>query len=87
MTGAATVTVAAAVASSTKADPATTTPSRRMTVARGFARHMAGVDLATEVPPAGLLASRARWRPPFIYTPLVRIQPTADSGGRRNTWW
>lgn len=67
-TGTPTLTVAAAVAWSTQADPATTTPSRRMTVARGFARHMAGIDPATEVPPAGLLASRARWRPPFIYS-------------------
>jgi integrase/recombinase XerD len=42
---------------------------RRMTVARGFARYMAGIDRATEVPPLGLIPSRQRWRPPFIYTP------------------
>lgn len=42
---------------------------RRMTVARGFARYMAGIDPGTEVPPLGLIPSRQRWRPPFIYTP------------------
>lgn len=40
-----------------------------MTVARGFARHMAGIDSNTEIPPDGLIPSRQRWRPPFIYTP------------------
>jgi integrase len=39
-----------------------------MTVARGFARHMAGIDPRTEVPPLGLIPSRQRWRPPFIYS-------------------
>jgi len=63
-----TVTVEAALAWSTQADPGTNMASRRMAVARGFARHMAGVDPATEVPPLGLLPSRQRWRPPFIYT-------------------
>lgn len=42
---------------------------RRMTVARGFARYMTGIDPRTEVPPLGLIPSRQRWRPPFIYTP------------------
>jgi integrase len=41
---------------------------RRMTVARGFARHMAGVDPATEVPPLGLVTFRQRRRQPFIYS-------------------
>lgn len=45
-----------------------TVPSRRMTVARGFARYMAGIDPRTEVPPPGLVASRQHWRPPFIYS-------------------
>ncbi len=34
-----------------------------MTVARGFARPMAGVDARTEVPPPGLISSRQRWCP------------------------
>lgn len=70
-TGTRTVTIAAASAWSQQpdADPGTTVWPRRMTVARGFARHMTGIDPATEVPPIGLLPYRQRWRPPFIYTP------------------
>lgn len=66
-----TVTVAAAVAWAQQpdVDPATSVWPRRLTVARGFARHMASVDARTEVPPAGLIPSRQRWRPPFIYSP------------------
>jgi integrase len=40
-----------------------------MTMARGFARYLAGIDARTEVPPPGLIADRRRWRPPFIYSP------------------
>ena len=39
-----------------------------MMVVRGFARHMSGIDPATEVPPLGLVTYRQRWRPPFIYS-------------------
>lgn len=39
-----------------------------MTVARGFARYMSGIDPATEVPPLGLVTFRKHWRPPFIYS-------------------
>ncbi|MBS2963823.1 tyrosine-type recombinase/integrase [Actinocrinis puniceicyclus] len=42
--------------------------ARRMTVVRGFARHMAGIDPDTQIPPTGLVPYRQRWRPPFIYT-------------------
>jgi integrase/recombinase XerD len=42
--------------------------SRRMTVARGFARYMSGIDPATEVPPVGLVSFHRHWRPPFIYS-------------------
>jgi integrase len=67
---ASTVTIEAAIAWSTAidADPASSVWPRRMMVARGFARHMAGIDPATEVPPLGLLPSRQRWRPPFLFT-------------------
>lgn len=41
---------------------------RRMTVARGFARYLAGIDSRTEVPPFGLVPARQRWRPPFLFT-------------------
>jgi integrase len=46
----------------------TTVGPRRMTAARGFARFLAGLDAATEVPPLGLMPHRQRWRPPFIYS-------------------
>lgn len=69
-TGSPTVTVEAALAWATEpdVDPAASVWPRRMTVARGFARHMAGIDARTEVPPTGLVPSRQRWRPPFIYS-------------------
>lgn len=68
---ASTVTVDAALAWALQpeSDPASSVWSRRMTVARGFARHMAGIDAGTEIPPLGLIPSRQRWRPPFIYSP------------------
>jgi integrase/recombinase XerD len=68
--GAATVTIEAAVVWSTEpdVDPATSVWSRRMIVARGFARHMTGIDPTTEVPPVGLIPSRQRWRPPFLFS-------------------
>lgn len=66
-----TVTIDAALAWAQQpdVDPSTNVWSQRMTVARGFARHMAGIDANTEIPPDGLIPSRQRWRPPFIYTP------------------
>lgn len=69
--GVQTVTIQAALAWAQEPDasPATTVWARRMTVARGFARHMAGIDPATEVPPVGLIRYRQRWRPPYIYSP------------------
>lgn len=64
------VTVEAAVAWSLAPDaPAGTTVwGRRMIVVRGFARYLAGIDPRTEVPPAGMIPIRRRWRPPFIYS-------------------
>lgn len=69
-TGAATVTVSAALhwAQQPPVGPDSTVPSRRLTIARGFARHMTALDPATEVPPPGLIPSPARWRAPYIYT-------------------
>jgi integrase/recombinase XerD len=66
-----TVTVAAALswAQGPDIDPASSIAPRRMTIARGFARYMAGIDARTEVPPPGLISGRRRWRPPFIYSP------------------
>lgn len=68
--GATTVTIESALtwARRPDADPASSVWMRRMTVARGFARHMAGVDPNTEIPPLGLVTFRQRRRPPFIYS-------------------
>ena len=68
--GQTTITVANAVTWSLKpeARPGSSVRPRRMTAVRGFARYLSGIDRATEVPPLGLLTSRQRWRPPFIYT-------------------
>jgi integrase len=64
-----TVTLEAALAWAQQPDAAagSNLRARRMTVARGFARHMAGVDPRTQVPPVGLMVYRKQWRPPFIY--------------------
>ena len=68
--GAEVITVEAALAwaQQPQAQPGGKVHARRMTVARGFARHMAGIDPHTQVPPLGLLPYRQRWRPPFIYS-------------------
>ena len=68
-----TVTVTAALgwaqeSPQTQTGRVTTVGPRRMTVARGFARYLTGIDPDTEVPPLGLMPHRARWRPPFIYS-------------------
>lgn len=41
---------------------------KRMMAVRGFARYLSGIDPRTEVPPAGMIPIRRRWRPPFIYS-------------------
>jgi len=74
--GEATVTVELALEwaqrSSTDLGPSTgrvsTVGPRRLTAARGFARFLTGRDPLTQVPPLGLMPSRQRWRPPFIYS-------------------
>jgi integrase len=69
-TGASAVTIEAALAWAQRPDagPDTSVWARRMTVARGFARYMSGIDPATQVPPLGLVTFRKHWRPPFIYS-------------------
>lgn len=68
--GASAITIEAALAWAQLPDAGTGSSvwARRMTVARGFARYMSGIDPATEVPPLGLVTFRKRWRPPFIYS-------------------
>lgn len=51
-------------------------------VARGFARHMAGLDEQTEIPPFGLVPMRQRWRPPFLFS-TTDINVLMDAAGRR----
>jgi integrase len=68
--GAQTVTVEAAVAWAQQpgGDPGSTVRARRLTVARGFARHMSGIDPRTEIPAAGLISCPQRRRSPFIFS-------------------
>jgi integrase len=68
--GASAITIEAALAWAQRPDagPGSSVWARRMTVARGFARYMSGIDPATEVPPLGLVTFRKHWRPPFIYS-------------------
>jgi hypothetical protein len=69
--GSSTLTIEAALAwaQQPEADPQSSVWPKRMVAARGFARYMAGIDSRTQVPPSGLIPSRQRWRPPFIYNP------------------
>ena len=68
--GATTITVEAALTwvQEPEADPSSSVWLRRMTAVRGFARHMSGIDPATEIPPLGLVTFRRTWRQPFIYS-------------------
>jgi integrase len=68
--GASSITVETALAwvQQPDADPLSSVWLRRMTAVRGFARHMSGIDPATEIPPLGLVTFRRRWRQPFIYS-------------------
>ena len=69
--GSPTVTIESALAwvQQTPTGQGTSVGARRMTAVRGFARYLAGIDAATEVPPMGLMPHRQRWRRPFIYSP------------------
>lgn len=49
-------------------DPNSTVPARRLTAVRGFARHLAGQDPRTQIPPTGLVTYRARDRRPYIFS-------------------
>jgi integrase len=48
--------------------PSSTVGVSRMAVARGFARHLAGIDPHTQVPPVGMLTCRRHRRAPYIYS-------------------
>jgi integrase len=66
--GTVTIKAVLAWAQQSKTGTVTSVGPRRMTAARGFARFLAGIDAATEVPPLGLMPYRQRWRRPFIYS-------------------
>ena len=68
-TGTVTIKAALAWAQLPNAGPGSSVWPRRMTVARGFARFMSGIDPGTEVPPVGLLPHRRRRRIPYLYSP------------------
>ncbi len=73
--------------STSSADPCN--PARRLTTVRGFLRHLAAVDGATEVPAPGLLGSTGHRKPPHIYSDQEiadLLQATAElvpAGGLR----
>jgi integrase len=52
--------------------PTGTSPSgwaaKRLSVVRGFAKHLSTIDPASEIPPADLLRWRARRATPYLYT-------------------
>ncbi len=49
-------------------DPASSNPARRLTALRGFARHLAGIDPRTEIPPTGLVSFRRSRRNPYLFS-------------------
>ena len=70
-TGTETVTLQAALAFvfDPGLDPASSTPMRRLTALRGFARYLAGIDPRTEIPPAGLVSYyRGPRRNPYLFS-------------------
>ena len=80
--GAEVVTIEHAVewAQQPQAAPGTTVWAKRMSVVRGFARYLAGIEPRTQVPPPGLISSPQRRRNPFIYTTadVVSLQLEAE---------
>lgn len=52
--------------STSTADPCN--PARRLTVVRGFLRHLSALDGATEVPPPGLLGPTGHRKAPHVYS-------------------
>ena len=68
--GQATVTISAALAWAT--EPQEAAPAhwrRRLSVVRGFARHLATLDPACQIPAADLLVAPSHRPPPYIYSP------------------
>jgi integrase len=72
------------------AEPQTTKPgywAQRLSMTRGFAKYMSGLDSRTEIPPAGILPYGNRRRRPHIYTAseirqLLKTTRTTGQAGR-----
>lgn len=64
--------------------PSSTGPSRRLQAVRGFARHLVGIDPATQVPPAGIVSYRAPRRAPYLFTDdeITMLMATAAGSAR-----
>lgn len=61
-------------------------PARRLAVLRGFLRHLAALDGATEVPPPGILGPTLRRKPPHVYSDseiasLLQVASVLDPHG------
>ncbi len=54
--------------------------AKRMTVVRGFARHLHTIDPGTEVPAADLLPQRTRRATPYLYTDDTSTPTTKWTG-------
>ena len=68
--GQATVTISAALAWATEPQEAAQAHwRRRLSVVRGFARHLATLDPACQIPAADLLVAPSHRPPPYIYSP------------------
>jgi site-specific recombinase XerD len=67
--GQASITISAALAWATESQEAAPAHwRRRLSVVRGFARHLATLDPACQIPPADLLAAPSHRPPPYIYS-------------------
>lgn len=87
-----TLEAAQAWAQQPEAGPNSTVWASRMTVARGFARYLAGINSLTQVPPVGMLPHRKHRRVPFIFSQaeiaslMVQAQQTIPSPLRAATF-
>lgn len=65
-------------------DPASSVPAKRLEAVRGFARHLAGIDPRTEIPPAGLVSYRGQRRRPWLFSDdeIVTVMHAAAASAR-----
>lgn len=83
--GATVITIDSAVAWATR--PSEAEPwylSKRLRAVRGFARYMAGLDPATEIPPTDVLAARSPRLVPFLYS-AADVAALMQAAGRART--